>query len=92
MFDWAKYKTTKGAVKLHLLLDHDGYLPTFAKITNGNIHEVNIARSLILPSNSIVAMDKGYNDYSLYHEWSKKKIWFVTRLKENAKFDIVHDK
>jgi len=92
MFDWAKYKTTKGGIKLHLLLDHDGYLPTFAKITNGNVHEVNIARSLSLPPNSIVAMDKGYNDYRMYHEWTKKKIWFVTRLKENAKFDIVHDK
>lgn len=92
MFDWAKYRTTKGAVKLHLLLDHEGYLPTFAQITDGKTHEINIARTLSLPSESIVVMDKGYNDYNLYHEWTKRKIWFVTRLKENVVFDIVHER
>lgn len=58
MFDWAKFRTTKGAVKLHLLLDHDGYLPVFANVTEGNVHEINIARTLNLPKDSIVAMDK----------------------------------
>jgi len=44
LFNWAKFRQTKGAVKLHLLLDHEGYLPVFAHITEGRVHEVNIAR------------------------------------------------
>jgi hypothetical protein len=46
MFDWAKFRQTKGAVKLHLLLDHDGYLPSFAVITEGEKHEVRVARQM----------------------------------------------
>lgn len=46
LFNWAKFRQTKGAVKLHLLLDHEGYLPVFAHITDGKVHEVNIARGL----------------------------------------------
>ena len=91
MFDWAKYKTTKGAVKLYLLLDHEGYLLSYINITDGKTHEINIARIMKLPTNSIVAMDKAYNDYGLSHDWSLQKIWFVTRQKENALFDIVEE-
>jgi hypothetical protein len=89
MYDWAKYKTTKGAVKLHLLLDHDGYLPVFMDITKGNTHEINVARTLELPKGSIVAMDMGYNDYSLYNDWTEKGVYFVTRLKGNANLDSI---
>jgi hypothetical protein len=46
MFDWAKFRLTKGAVKLHLLLDHDGYLPSYAVITEGKKHEVRVARQM----------------------------------------------
>ena len=49
LFDWATYRRTKGAVKLHLLLDHDGYLPVFARITEGSVHEINIAKRSFLP-------------------------------------------
>jgi len=59
IFDWAKFRRTKGAEKLHLLLDHDGYLPTIATISEGNVHEVNIARSLKFPAGSIIALDLG---------------------------------
>lgn len=89
MYDWALYRTTKGAVKLHLLLDHDGYLPTFIHITTGKVHEVNIARGIRLPPGSIIAIDRGYNDYSLFYEWSKAKIWFVTRMKDNALCEVI---
>ncbi len=44
LFDWAVYRKTKGAVKLHLLLDHDGYLPVFANIKEGNVHELKVAQ------------------------------------------------
>jgi hypothetical protein len=46
LFPWAKFRTTKGAVKLHLLLDHDGYLPTYVHISNGKKHDVTIARTI----------------------------------------------
>lgn len=58
-------------MKLHLLLDHDGYLPTFAHITKDEIHEVNIAHTLNLPTGSIVALDKGYYDFKLFSKWTK---------------------
>ena len=89
MYDWALYRTTKGAIKLHLLLDHDGYLPTFLNITTGKVHEVNIARKIKLPPGSIIAVDRGYNDYSLFYEWTKAKVWFVTRMKNNALYEVV---
>ncbi len=91
MFDWAKFRTTKGAVKLHLLLDHDGYLPVFANVTEGNVHEINIARTLSLPKDSIVAMDKAYIDYELLGQWTSKGVYFVTRLKDNADIRVIKD-
>ena len=70
LFDWAQFRQTKGAVKLHLLLDHDGYLPTFLLITDGKHHDVRVAQKLHLPAGSVVAMDRGYNDYRLFGRWT----------------------
>ena len=92
LFPWAKFRRTKGAIKLHLLLDHDGYLPTFAYISNGKKHDVTIARKVPLSPYSIVAMDRGYNDYGLFADWTENQIYFVTRLKENADFIVVEDR
>ncbi len=88
LFPWAKFRRTKGAVKLHLLLDHDGYLPTFAYISNGKKHDVTIARKIPLSPYSIVAMDRGYNDYRLFAYWTENQIYFVTRLKDNADYTV----
>jgi len=84
LFPWAEFRRTKGAVKLHLLLDHDGYFPTYAYIANGKKHEVTIARKVPLPHGSIITMDRGYNDYELYASWTEQGIFFVTRMKDNA--------
>jgi hypothetical protein len=86
IFDWAKFRRTKGAIKLHLLLDHDGCLPCFASITEGRIHEIRVARTLDWPPGSIVAMDRGYVDYALLDSFQDRGVFFVTRLKDNAKF------
>ena len=56
MFEWAEFRQSKGAVKLHLLLDHDGYLPVYAHITEGCVHEINIARQLELAPGNILVM------------------------------------
>jgi hypothetical protein len=92
LFDWATFRQTKGAVKLHLLLDHDGYLPVFAHITEGSVHEINIAKSLSFPKGSIVVMDRGYTDYALFARWTKEGVFFVTRQKGNAQYTVVEER
>lgn len=84
MFDWAKFRATKGAAKFHLLLDHDGHLPCYAMITEGKVADVTIAQQLKLPKGSLVVMDRGYNDYRLFARWTAEGVGFVTRLKKNA--------
>ena len=86
MFDWAKFRSTKGAAKLHLLLDHDGCLPCYAMITQGRVADVKIAQQLKLPKGSLVVMDRGYIDYKMFERWSAEGVGFVTRLKKNAEF------
>jgi hypothetical protein len=84
MFDWARFRQTKGAVKLHLLLDHDGYLPVFGHVTDGKVGDVKVAQTLDFPKGSIVALDRGYVDYDLFTRWTRQGVFFVTRLKANA--------
>jgi hypothetical protein len=89
MFDWAKFRRTKGAVKLHLLLDHDGYLPSFAVITEGKKHEVRVARQMQFARGTIWAFDRGYTDYEWFMSLTEQGVYFVTRLKENADYGVV---
>ena len=88
MFDWAKYKRTKGAIKLHLLLDHDGYLPSFAVVTEGKTGEIKVARTLRFDPGTILAIDRGYNDYEWFRELTQAEVYFVTRMKEKAVFVV----
>jgi len=91
LYDWAKFRRTKGAVKLHLVLDHDGYLPAFGLITDGAVHDVKVAPQIPFAPGTIVVDDRGYNDYQLFADWTAKDIFFVTRLKDNAQFEVVED-
>lgn len=91
MFDWAHWRQTKGAVKLHLLLDHEGYLPVFGHVTDGKVGDVKVAQRLDFPKGSIVALDRGYTDYRLFTRWTREGVYFVSRLKKNADFQIVED-
>lgn len=84
LFPWATYQKTKGAAKLHVGLDADGYLPAFVDLTEGKEHEVNYARELELPTGSYVVFDRGYTDYTWYQELTEDGVFFVTRLKSNA--------
>jgi hypothetical protein len=88
MFDWAKYKRTKGAIKLHLLLDHDGYLPSFAVVTEGKTSEIKVARTLRFDPGTILAIDRGYNDYEWFRELTTQGVYFVTRMKEKAVYVV----
>lgn len=87
MFDWAQWRRTKGAVKLHMLLDHDGCLPVFGLVTTGKTADVTVAQNMDFPRGSIVAMDRGYLDYKLFTRWTRQGVFFVSRLKARA--DIV---
>lgn len=89
LFDWARYKRTKGAIKLHLLLDHDGYLPVFAHLTDGKVGDVDVARTLALPADSMIVIDRGYLDYALYARWTGQGVWFVTRARTNMDYRVV---
>jgi hypothetical protein len=89
IFDWAQFRTTKGAVKLHLLLDHDGYLPCYAVITEGKVHEIQIARKLGLQRGTMLVFDRGYTDYDWFQRLTEEDVHFVTRLKDNATYIVV---
>ena len=90
LYDWAKFRRTKGAVKVHLVLDHDGYLPCFGLITNGKVQDVTVAHQLaftLVPWSLMM----WYNDYRLFAEWTEAEVFFVTRLKANAQFEVVEE-
>ena len=89
VFPWADFRTTKGAIKLHVGLNHDGYLPEFVTVTEGKTSDITIGRTLKFPKGSIVAIDRGYNDYAWYKQLTEKGIFFVTRLKSNAKIRVI---
>ena len=88
-FPWAKFRSTKGAIKLHVGLNHEGYLPEFITVTDGKTHDITAARAMDLPQGSIVVVDKGYNDYAWYKQLIDNNIFFVTRLKSNAKYRVI---
>ena len=89
LFPWAQFRRAKGGVKAHVLLDHDDYLPSYVLITQARTSDVRVAQSLNLNPGSIVAFDRGYNDYALFGRWTERKVLFVTRLKENAAYEVV---
>jgi Transposase DDE domain/Domain of unknown function (DUF4372) len=87
-FDWAKFRRTKGAIKLHLLLDHDGCLPCYGVLSDGKTHEIRVARTLEWPPGSILVMDRGYVDYRFLDSLEDRGVFFVTRLKDKAAFSV----
>jgi len=92
MFDWAKFRRTKGAIKLHLLLDHDGYLPSFAIITEGKVSDVKVARLFQFDPGTIVVDDRAYNDYGLFGRWTAQGVYVVTKMKENTLYEVVGER
>ncbi len=88
LFDWAAYKRTKGAVKLHLLLDHQGYLPQFMVITPGKTQEIEVARRLRFQPGTILIIDRGYVDYAWFERLTRQGVFFVTRLRDDAQYGV----
>lgn len=86
LFDWAKYKTRKGAVKMHTLLDYDGNLPAYVNITDGKTADNKGAYDIPLLNNSVIVADRFYNDFSLLNVWDSNDVNFVVRHKENLQY------
>jgi len=86
LFDWAKYKTAKGAVKMHTLLDYDGNLPAYVNITNGKTADNKGAYDIPLIPRSVIVADAFYNDFSLLNVWDSNQVFFVIRHKDNLQF------
>ena len=89
MFPWADFRTTKGAIKLHVGLNQAGYLPEFNCITDGKTTDIEVARSLQFNKGSIVAVDRAYTDYDWYNTLNEKGIYFVSRQKSNARYRVI---
>jgi hypothetical protein len=92
LFDWAKYRKKKGAIKLHTLLDYDGCLPTYIDMTDGKVHDANAAKELVLPADSVVVADRAYVDFETLYRWHKGKSHFVVRLKKSIRFNRLEEK
>lgn len=91
IFDWAKYKTAKGAVKMHTLLDFDGNLPAYVNITNGKTADNKGAYDVPLLKGSVIVADRFYNDFSLLNVWDSKGVFFVIRHKENLQYVTIKE-
>ena len=91
LFDWAKYKTAKGAVKMHTLLDFDGNLPAYVNITDGKTADNKGAYDIPLLKGSVIVADRFYNDFPLLNVWDSKGVFFVIRHKENLQFETLKE-
>ena len=90
LFPWADYTRTKGGVKLHMLLDHDGYWPSYVLLTDAKCADITVARTLVLPKGSVVVLDRGYVDYALWGRWTRDDgVFFVTRMKVGTPYQVV---
>jgi hypothetical protein len=88
MYDWATFRRSKGGVKLHLLLDHDGYLPNYAVIEPASKAEIHVARKLVLEPGTILVFDRGYTDYRWFASLTAQGVYFVTRQRWNSYYKV----
>jgi len=94
LYPWATYRKKKGAFKLHTLLDHAGYLPSFMVLTDGNTHDINVVKEAsygvpALSPDSILLVDRAYIDYNWLYSLTKNKLFFVTRMKKNMTYTVL---
>jgi Transposase DDE domain/Domain of unknown function (DUF4372) len=89
MFRWAKFRTRKGALKIHTLLDHRGHLPSALVITDGKGADIKAAQRFHFEPDSILVVDRGYVDYCWLNQLCLQGVWWVTRLKKRMDFQIL---
>ena len=89
VFDWAHYQRQKGAAKLHLVLDHQGLLPSFAVITEGKGSDLTEGRKMQFPAGTMLVFDRGYQDYGWFERLTREGVFFVTRLRCHAHIEVL---
>lgn len=92
VFDWAKFRTTKGGIKIHMLLDNQGLLPSYALITEAKTADIRAAREMTFSPGTIVVFDRGYNDFLWFVTLALQGIWFVTRMKDGTRYHVVEQR
>lgn len=92
VFDWARYKRAKGAVKLHMVLDHDGYLPSYAVMTDGRTADITAAKRMTFAPDTMLVFDRGYADHNWWLQLTRQKVHFVTRLKDSVEYGIAEQR
>ena len=90
-FPWATFRSTKSGVKIHLTYDINNSLPKYLFITNANEHENNTLKKMNIAKGYTVTFDKGYCNYAVFGDFCRDKIFFVTRLKENAQYRVIEE-
>lgn len=85
LFPWARFRTAKGAVRLHTLLDLRGNIPSFIHISDGKLHEVNVLDLIPLEAGAFYIVDRGYTDFSRLYAVTRASAFFVIRAKSNLK-------
>ena len=86
LFPWARFRKTKGAIKLHTLMNLRGSIPEFILISDGKLHDVNMLDILVPEPGAYYVMDRAYIDFERLYEWHQARTFFVTRAKANFKF------
>lgn len=92
LFPWAEFRRAKGGVKVHVLLDHDDYMPAFVRITSAKVNDQVMLKTLRLNRGSIVVADAAYNDFSVYSKWTEAGVFFVTRMRSNTIYEVVEQR
>lgn len=91
LFPWADFRKAKGGIKMHVKLDHSGYIPSFVSVTTAKIHEMNTVRDMPMKKGDVLVFDRGYNDFKQFSNYCDKGIYFVTRIKKNAVYDVISE-
>ena len=92
VFDWATFRTKKGAVKMHTLLDYDGKLPAYVNITEGSVADNKGAYNIPLEKGSVIVADRYYNDFPMLNIWDSKGVFFVIRHKDNLAYTVISER
>ena len=91
VFDWAKFRRTKGGIKLHCLFDIKSQIPAFNVMTTAKEADVTVAKTMKmhLTPDSIVTFDRAYVDFNLFQSYQDARCFFVTRTKSNLRFELL---
>jgi hypothetical protein len=92
MFEWAKYVRSKGAVKLHLVLDNHGFLPQYAVLSEGRKADIAVARKMEFQAGTMLVFDRGYEDHKWWRRLTEDRVYFVSRLKDSTGYTIVEER